>query len=438
MNDPSRAPPALESTAAARALWSALDAAANPLSMLIMLAGLVRSLDATDYGILTIALAASGISMALNPAMAVTTTKFVSELAGKGSDRPQAVAGAIATVLTAVTLIDLLLLSCAALWREPLTAWLFGEAIPFPGQHEVLLLAMLAVGIQQIDAVVAAAIRGLERFRRQTLIEIGMRAVLTAVVVAAAWLSASVPVILAAQCMVYGLFLLLRLLALRALLPGQRLFGLSSREQVLLLLRYGGWMWLSAVAGVAYTSGDRIIVGRVLGAAAAGRYNIYVQLTQIIHFVPSSLFAFSLPAFSRLNAREGTKFEVSRAYKTYLFIVCAIALALTVILLTLWPFLLRSVIGNQASSGGPDAATQLLAGNFLLLAVSVIPYYLLLALGRSRMVSITTSSSMLVTLVLMTVLIPRFGLQGAAAARLAYGMGSLGLFVGVHRLLKPA
>jgi O-antigen/teichoic acid export membrane protein len=197
-------------------------------------------------------------------------------------------------------------------------------------------------------------------------------------------------------------------------------------------------MWLSAVAGVAYTSGDRIIVGRVLGAAAAGRYNIYVQLTQIIHFVPSSLFAFSLPAFSRLSAREGTRFEICRAYKTYLFIVCAIALGLTVILLTLWPFLLRSVTGNHAPSGGPDAATQLLAGNFLLLALSVIPYYLLLAHGRSRVVSMTTSSSMLVTLLLMTVLIPRFGLQGAAAARLAYGIGSLGLFVGAHRLMKRA
>src|ERR1700735_4625569 len=57
-----------QSPPAARALWGALDAAANPLSLLVMLASLVRTLGAADYGVLAIALAASGITMAVNPA----------------------------------------------------------------------------------------------------------------------------------------------------------------------------------------------------------------------------------------------------------------------------------------------------------------------------------------------------------------------------------
>jgi O-antigen/teichoic acid export membrane protein len=44
--------------------------------------------------------------------------------------------------------------------------------------------------------------------------------------------------------------------------------------------------------------------------------------------------------------------------------------------------------------------------------------------------------SMLASLVLMAVLIPRFGMQGAAAARLAYGVGALFLFSRANRVLR--
>ena len=71
------------------------------------------------------------------------------------------------------------------------------------------------------------------------------------------------------------------------------------------------------------------MVGRSLGAAAAGQFNIYIQLTQMVHFVPSSLFAFSLPAFSRLAAQggEGAR-QIAPAYRTYLGVTSATALAL--------------------------------------------------------------------------------------------------------------
>jgi O-antigen/teichoic acid export membrane protein len=43
---------------------------------------------------------------------------------------------------------------------------------------------------------------------------------------------------------------------------------------------------------------------------------------------------------------------------------------------------------------------------------------------------------MLAALGLMVVLVPRYGLQGAALARLAYGIGALMLLQRAHRVLK--
>jgi O-antigen/teichoic acid export membrane protein len=336
-----------------------------------------------------------------------------------------------------VAVIDLVLFLGTAAFNEPLSVWVFGAAVA-PTRHvgPVLLLAVLAIGIQQIETVLAAAIRGLERFRRQALIEMLSRAALTAVVIYVAWHTRSVETILIAQCAVYLASMVVRAVALRRLLPDNRLFALSGTVQAATLFRYGGWMWLSALAGVAYTSADRIIVGRSLGSAAAGEYNIYVQITQLIHFVPSSLFAFSFPAFSRLAAQgSARRDEIARTYRTYLLAVGAIALGISAAMILSWRFLLR-VFSGGLPGGNQGGLSALLGANFLLLAASVVPYYLLLALGRSRTVSVITSTSMLSALALMIVLVPRYGLQGAALARLAYGIGGLMLLLRAHHVLK--
>jgi O-antigen/teichoic acid export membrane protein len=430
-------PVARESGASTRALWSALDAAATPASTLAILAALVRTLSATDYGVLVIALAASGLSMAVNPAIAAVTTKFVSELSGERHTGGRTIAGVITVSLMTVAVIDLAMLLGTAVFNEPLSLWVFGGAV-VRARHvgEVLLLAVLAIGIQQIETVLAAAIRGLERFRRQALIELLSRLALTAVVTYVAWHTRSLEMILIAQSAVYLASMLVRAVALRRLLPDKRLFDLSGRAEAGTLFRYGGWMWLTALAGAAYTSADRIMVGRSLGAAAAGQYNIYVQIAQLVHFVPSSVFAFSFPAFSRLaaqgNARRG---EIAQAYRTYLTAIGVTALGIAAVMMGSWPLLLR-VFAGAGSASGQFGAPGLLTLNFLLLACNVAPYYLLLALGHARAVSMITIVSMLAALVLMMFLIPRYGLLGAALARLAYGVGALLLLQRARQVLK--
>jgi O-antigen/teichoic acid export membrane protein len=403
-----------------------------------MLAGLVRALTPSNYGILVLALAASGLSLAINPAIAATTTRFVSQAASERESGGHSVAGVVTAALLAVTVIDLTLLLATALLREPLARWVFGGAAAAPGTDagDLLWLALLAVGIQQLDAVMAAAIRGLEHFARQALIEILARAALAAAVMWAAWHTRSVAAVLIAQCVVCALSVLVRAAALRQLLPDRQLFRRSGRAQISALFKYGGWMWLTALAAVLYSSADRIIVGRSLGAAAAGQFNIYIQLTQLVHFVPSSLFAFSLPAFSRLAAQggEGAR-QIAPAYRTYLGVISLTALALALGLLAAWPVLLR-VFAAGAVQDPQWHVALLLTLNFLVLACNVAPYYLLLALGHSRTVSLVTASGMLVALLLMIALIPRFGLAGAALARLAYGAAALIFLVKAHRILK--
>ena len=419
--------------AATRALWSGVDAAAYPLATLVMLAGLVRALSGADYGILVLSLAASGLSLAINPAIAATTTRFVSQAAGTG----RSIAGVISAALLAVAAIDVVLLALTALFRATLARWVFGTATTAGGLAlgDVLWLALLAVAIQQLDAVLAASIRGLERFARQALIETLARAALAAGVMWVAWSTHSVAAVLVVQSLVCALWLLVRALALRALLPDRRLFGRAGAAQIRALFEYGGWMWLTALAGVLYTTADRIILGRWMGPTVAGQYNIYVQLTQLVHFVPSSLFAFALPVFTRLASQgEGNAAQIGRSYRSYLRIISLLALLMAGALLLAWPLLLR-VFAGGAIQDSQWMVAGLLTLNFLVLACNVAPYYLLLALGHSRSVSMVTAGGMGAALLLMLVLIPHFGLAGAALARLAYGAAALLLVLLARRAL---
>lgn len=416
-----------------------MDAAASPLATLVMLAGLVRALAPASYGLLVLALAASGLTLAINLALAATTTRFVSQAAGQSKAGEAGVAGIVTAALLAVAGIDLILLLITGLFREPLARAVFGSGSTgvVVDAGNVLWFALLAVAIQQVDVVVAAAIRGLERFARQALIETFTRIALTATVLWVALATHSVLAVLIAQCIVCAVSLLVRAAALRQLLPNRTLFRRAGSAQMSALWRYGGWMWLTAIAAAIYNSADRIFVGHSLGPAAAGQFNIYILLTQLVHFVPSSLFAFSLPAFTRLATQGGENTgQIASAYRTYFLFTSATALALAMGLLACWPLLLRIFAGGAVQDPQWVVAVVLTL-NFLVLACNVVAYYLLLALGHSRMVSVVSAIGMLVALLLMALLIPAYGMIGAALARLAYGLATLILLLQAHRILKP-
>lgn len=428
-----------EAAAAPRAVWSAIDAAATPVSSLIITAGLVRALTPESYGLLVVALAASGLSLAVNPAIAATTTKFVSEARGRKSTAGRSAASVITASLIAAVAIDLVLLAAAILFRDSLGHLLFGAyADVHPAEAgSLLILAVLAISIQQVDAVLAAAIKGMERFRRQALLEIGSRMVLAAAVTAAAAATVNVEIVLLAQCVVCALSALVRAGALQRLLPGSRLFALPDRSEVSAVLRYGSWMWVSAIAGVVYSNADRVIVGRVLGAAAAGQFNVYVQLAQLVHYIPGSLFAFSFPAFSRLAGRgRESHAEIARSYRTYSTLVVGIALAIAMSILVGRVGLLGALVGRVFDPRHAGQTLTLLVAGFFLLSFNIVPYYLLLALGGSRPVSLIGTGSVLAALASMAVLIPLYGLTGAALGRLVYGLGCLLLIERARRYLS--
>ncbi len=198
-----------------------------------------------------------------------------------------------------------------AAFNEPLSGGCWPPS-PAPGT-----LAGVAVGGVRhrrpaARAVLSAAIRGLERFRRQALIEYcaGVADCRSNLLLRG---TRSLEVILGAQCVVYLASMLVRAVALRRLLPDGRLFALSGGAEAGTLFRYGGWMWLAALAGVAYTSVDRIIVGRNLARLPPAN-TIFMSRSLAHPLHPQQRLRFSFPTFSRLAAQGNSRSEIAQAH----------------------------------------------------------------------------------------------------------------------------
>ena len=200
------------------------------------------------------------------------------------------------------------------------------------------------------------------------------------------------------------------------------------------MLSFGRWMWLNAIATGAYTSLDRVVVGRILGPAAAGEFFVYVQLSQLVHFIPNSLSTFSFPVFSRLRS-QGQVGSIRELYRRLLGAVAALALviALTV---GLFQHAALGLFTGRVFEDSSHATLDILIGGFFLLALNVAPYYLLLGLGASRRVSVVTAASGAVALAMTFALVPAMGLEGAATARLLYVLGTLTLLERASKALK--
>jgi O-antigen/teichoic acid export membrane protein len=413
--------------AGSRAFWSGTDAVAGSVGALFMTAGLIRTLGKQDYGLLVVVLAVSTLSMAINPAIVATTTKYVSEVIGSRKLTGRGVARIVTASLTAVVAIGAVCILIAWIFSSPITRALFGETVvrERPDVGEVLLLAVVAVAIQQIDGVLAGAIRGLERFRAQGLAELASRFLLVSTVVCTGWLTHDLLEVLAVNCAMLAVSVVGRALLFRSLAPGRLVFAKPRRSELRLVRDFGIWMWLSAAASVAYMTLDRVVIARLLGPAAAAEFQVYAQLTQLIHYVPASLLAFAFPAFSRLSAKgEEEKGAIRRLYRKLLFACAGGGGAIATVLLAFRGTLLHVLAGRTFHASDIGAFVYLVCG-FALLAVGIAPYYLLLGMGRSRAVSLITSISMAIAVALMPLLIARYGLDGAALARLIYPLGAL-------------
>jgi O-antigen/teichoic acid export membrane protein len=187
---------------------------------------------------------------------------------------------------------------------------------------------------------------------------------------------------------------------------------LSASKQVAWRLLIEAWpLALTGILTSIYINVDRVLIKHLLGDASAGKYAVVVSISTALYFVP---IAFGQSLFpSLIKARHDVALyrqRLQQAFDTLLWAAIVIALPVTL----LAEPLMRLLYG--APYAGSGAALAILIWSAVATLLGLVTSYWLVAENLQRMYPVRILASLCTCVALNLVLVPRWGIRGAAVA----------------------
>jgi O-antigen/teichoic acid export membrane protein len=372
---------------------------------------LLRTLGSHDYGLWLLGAQAVLYLGLTDLGVVALVPRDVAAASGVGAgDRQAAIQTTVAQVmrLTLMQMPLVVAMAAAVLWwlprdwealRGPLGVILLGFVLAFPFR---VLLATLQ-GLQDLAFVgtiqITAWLAGVAATIAGALAGMGLYAL------SAGWVTTQVVTVAMAGRRLVRTF--------PDVLPRrlQRIPLLAMRDRI----GRGGWVTLEQVAQLLLSGTEIVVIGRLLGPAAVVPYACTAKLMTLLANQPQMLMQLALPALSELrsSAPRARLAEISQAMSLGLLIasgaIVAVVFTVNEAFVTWW-------VGG-AQYGGAALTVALLAA-MLVRHFNVTTVYALFCYGNERRLALTSIADGAVGLLAMLLLVPRYGLLGAAVASL--------------------
>jgi lipopolysaccharide exporter len=372
-------------------LWQAFQMGGVKALYMVRLLVLAILLTPADFGLIAIALAATGFLLNL-------TNFGLIPAAVQAEDMDDARYDAVWTFdMTRSIIVTTLTVLFA-----PLIAEIFAEprAIPI---IQVLALRPL---IESLMSIKVAALNRNLKFRPLAFLKI-VEAIFNAVI------SIALAKSLGVWAMVYGMIGGSALMVIASyILAPYRPRLLFDWNAVKPLLKFGGWLLITGVVAMAGNFGLRIIISRQVGAEGLGLYFLAAQLA----FVPSEVASevvgtVAFPLFARL---QSSLQQAARAFQAILTGLMALLYPISALIIVLSPILVQDILG--AKWGGTVSLIQILGLVTMIGLLSDATIPLVKGFGqpyRVTQIELVQSSSLILMIWFFT---ERYGAVGAALA----------------------
>jgi O-antigen/teichoic acid export membrane protein len=172
--------------------------------------------------------------------------------------------------------------------------------------------------------------------------------------------------------------------------------------------------WPLALTGILtsiYINVDRVLIKHLLGNVSAGKYAVVVSISTALYFVPIAFGQSFYP--SLVESRRDTALyhrRLQQAFDVLLWAAVAIALPITLLAEPLMHFL------YGAPYEGSGAALAILIWSAVFTFLGLVTSYWLVAENLQRIYPVRIFASLCTCVLLDFVLIPRWGIRGAAVA----------------------
>ncbi len=181
------------------------------------------------------------------------------------------------------------------------------------------------------------------------------------------------------------------------------------------MLRYGRYIWLSDLVEILILSRiEFLFLGIFLSPISIGYFAAGLGLAGLIEQIMLQMSPALIVNFTEAHAKSDPQ-SLNAAYRRVIRIVALVVLPISMGGAVIMPELLPMIFGDIFGPAVPAAATLLA---FVWLAgMSVIPWGIISASGRSAILLRVQIASAVATILLLTAFVPSLGLEGAALAR---------------------
>ena len=179
---------------------------------------------------------------------------------------------------------------------------------------------------------------------------------------------------------------------------------------------------LSGIAIMVYMRIDQIMLGQMLGDESVGIYSAAVRISEVWYFIPMVIVASVFPSIIEAK-KQGEALYYQRLQKLYNWLV-VLALAVAIPMTFLSELVVTLLFGNAYVQAGSVLSIHIWAGLFVFLGLASGKWFIIEGLQRYSFYR--TLFGAVANIVLNLIMIPKFGVLGAASATvISYAIAGL-------------
>ncbi len=379
---------------------------------LVLTPVILHYIGAAQYGIYALAMVFVSFVGLIDIGMGPAVVRFLSaSLATSDYEEARLVLGVGAVLFSAVGLLGAVL----AFVGGHLLPHFFSLSPDLRGTATfVISVAGVGFFFDSLRAPFASLPGALQRFDSITyasLIATTTGAVATVVVLALGWGVRGLIIVATLQS---ALTLVLIARSNRRLMPSLPIHPIFDRLLLKKMVSFSAYSFVSNTASVVLFQMDKFVLGVLTSVSLVTYYVVPGNVAQRLHVTASSLAAVALAVSADLSARRDrtalNAFYV-RATRTITLVIVSLAVPAFVLARQL---MLEWVGPTFASTS--FGTLRLLLLTYAALALTALPYYIVLGIGQPRIMAAFNVVAAALNLGLIVILVPRYGLIGAAIA----------------------
>ena len=182
----------------------------------------------------------------------------------------------------------------------------------------------------------------------------------------------------------------------------------------IILIRHSWPLMLTHAAIMIYMGIDQVMIKEMMNSEAVGQYAAAARISEAWNFIPTAIAASVFPAI--INAKKNSENLYQTRIQKLNDIMVWISLAIAIPVTFLSDQIIELLYGSQYSEAGSVLMIHIWSGVFVFLAVANERW--IICENLQKFLAINTIIAAIVNIGLNYILIPKFGIEGAAWATL--------------------